>query len=138
MAYNVQYRLLSIEFRGMKPRAMFNGAVIEHRADYALLSNLRTPAAKVQEYLDEINGREARSIRYQIIATDPRTGRRAHPPITFCHDFPRGTGVRLIPAPTGLLMVRDKRRRFFSNGFELGGVTENRIDSTQRVYQFHE
>lgn len=140
MKANVSYRLLSLEFRGMKPRAMFNGATIQHRGNVALITDLKTPPAKVTAYLDEIDGREVRSIRYQIIATDPKNGKRLHPPVTFCHPVPRSTGVRLLGVPSGtyLILKRDGGRRFFSDAFPLDEVMAGTVDSKQRVYQFHE
>lgn len=140
MKANVSYRLLSLEFRGMKPRAMFNGATIVHSGSRAYITDLRTPDAKVSSYLNEIDGREIRAIRYQIIATDSETGKRLHPPVTFCHPVPRGTGVRLLGLPSGtkLILKRDGGRRFFSDAFRLNDVMAGTVESTQRVYQFHE
>lgn len=144
MKADVAYRLLSLEFRGMKPRAMFNGATIQHRGNVALITDLKTPPAKVEAYLDEIDGREVRSIRYQIIATDPKTGKRLHPPVTFCHPLPRGTGVHLVHAKLvtnqkdGLALYRTGGRRFFSDSFALDEVMAGTVDSKQRCYQFHE
>lgn len=140
MKYRLQYRILSLQFRGIRPRLGFNGALIEHNGRQAVITNVRTPANKVADYLREINDREALAIRYQIIAINPSTGRRPHPPILFCHDFPKGTGVRLVPHGSGstVALVRDGGRSFFSDRFKLGDVTNGRIESDQRVYQFHE
>lgn len=143
MTLTVTYRLLSLEFRGVRIRAMFNGALLKHEARRVLLvdgdSTRSTPHQAVIAYLDRIDGRELRSIRYLIIATDPRTKKRVHAPIPFCHDFPRGTGVHLVLAGlNALALEREGGRRFFSDQFTLASVTNDRIPSDQRAFQFHE
>jgi len=139
MKYVVVYRLLSMEFRGMKRRAMFNGAIMSHGDRTVRISELNTPPKKVGDYLTEIDGRELRTIRYQIIARNPTRLVSVYPPVTFCHPFPKGTGVRLYMNGDGsLALLRDGKRRFFSDNFTLAGVTDGRVDSTQPAYQFHE
>jgi hypothetical protein len=140
MKANVTYRLLSLEFRGMKPRAMFNGARIVHLFRFVVITDLKTPPAKVESYLKEIDGREIKSIRYQIIATDPRSGKRLHPPVTFCHDVKRGAGVRLIMRGRdgALALRRDGGKPFFTDRYSLDEVMAGTVQSKQRCYQFDE
>lgn len=139
----IKYRLLSLEFRGMKRKAGFRGAMLRHNpaGRFVTITNLLTPPAVVDRYLAEIDGREIRAIRYQIIVTDPRSGRRLHPPITYCHPLPRGTRVKITTKDgerDTIYLARQGAGRFFSDNFRLGDVTDGAVESPQRVYQFHE
>jgi len=136
----VEYRLLSIEFRNLRPRVVFNGATMHHGSRHVVIRGVKTPGKVVDGYMDKIGGREVKSIRYQVIATDPRTGKRLHGPISFCHPLPRSTYVQLLPA-AGADALELRRRGglpFFSDRFTLDGITDGAVPTTQRVYQFHE
>lgn len=145
MKANVAYRLLSLEFRGTNRRMMFNGAFMIHRGNTVVIDGKKdfggrvvTPA-KRRAYLDDIGDREIKTIHYQIIATDPSTGKRLHPPVTFCHPVPRGTHVHLADLDGDKTVIsRDGGRRFFSDAFALDDVMAGTVQSTQRCYQFHE
>lgn len=152
MRAEVTYRLLSLEFRGFKKRAMFIGAILHHYpiARQVVIDHLRTPKRQVRKYLYEIGGRELATIRYQIIARDPKTGKLLYPAIMFCHPFPKGANVRLrsnlspvvlawnAGGQAKLILARDGGLRFFSDNFTLSGLTDGRVDSNQPAYQFHE
>lgn len=143
MNVTVEYRLLSIEFRGMKPRAMFNGVTMKHRGRDIMLQNVRTPKKVLLQYLEEIGGREISAIRYHIIVRNQR-GNRLQAPVPFCHPVPRGTHV-VIELPDdaadwrdNLILTRDGGRRFFSDNFRLPDLMNNPQLPNQPAFQFHE
>ncbi len=96
----------------------------------------------VDRYLEKIDGRELLAIKYQIIVTDPRTGKRLHAPITYCHPVPRRTYVQVARKKgeqDKIYLVREGGGKgFFSDRFTLGDVTDGAVESPQRVFQFHE
>lgn len=144
MKEKIEYRLVSLEFRGIKLRAMFNeGVTMAHRGHEVMLQNIRTPKKILNGYLRKIDGREISAIRYKIFVRNPR-GNRLQSPVTFCHPVPRGTHVVIeLPDDAGdwrdnLILARDGGRKFFSDDFRLADVMNNPDLSNQPVFQFHE
>lgn len=137
----VEYRLMSLEFRNGKPenqrRLGFTHAVLLHDSGRkaVVIQGIQTPTPERDRLLELLAPFELQAIRYEIRAT-------GFPAVPFCHPFPRGTDVYLHSFETGhkddLYLSREGGKRFFSDDFVLKDVTNQRIDSNQRAFQFHE
>lgn len=136
----IQYRLLSLEFWNGKPenarRLGFTSAMILHdpERNAAVIDGIRAPESVRDGLLDKLSPYPVRAIRYEIQADD-------FPAIPFCHPFPEKAKVMLGAVnndPDQLFLSRKNGKPFFSDNFALRDITEGRINSSQRVYQFHE
>lgn len=147
MPAKIEYRLLSLDFYGIRPKVVFSGAYIGHgqSAEIATVEGRKgfsgrpTSPARVLAIAEAMAGREVQAIRYQIIALDPRTGRRLAAPVNFCHDVPKSARLRLRVGSAGTVyLARDGFRRFFSKNYDLRERMNNPTLPDQAVYQFHE
>jgi hypothetical protein len=139
MSIPVEYRLMSLEFRNGRPenerRLGFRSVMLLHddRQKAVVIEGGGKLDAREKQLLGALCNFEISTIRYEIQA-------KGYPPVPFCHPFPKGTNVMLRPlvGTTQLFLHREGNKRFFSDNFTLRDVSEGKIDSGQKAYQFLE